>query len=150
MLHLLINVINSKIMERLKLFTVVVLIAMTVNGCIEGDNYIRYSDYITLEAGPLPDTMVLNQSYNIILRASAPNTCWSNLQISVKSDDDSLYAFSALGTFENHGEECLQQLITLDSVYVFTPKVLKTHVLMFLNPSGDPQVRVDTVYIKEN
>ena len=123
-------------------------VAAGLFGCMESDNYIIFTDYVTMEAGLLPDTMVLDSTYNIPFRASAPNGCWSDLRVYMNIQDDSLYFFSAEGTFENHGEACTQQVVTHDTIIAITPKVNKTHIMSFLNPTGNPQVRVDTVYIK--
>lgn len=124
------------------------LVAIGLFGCIEGDNYIRFTDYVTMEASLLPDTMILNETYNIEFRASAPNGCWSNIKVYTNTKSDSLFYFSAAGTYENHGETCSTQIVTHDTIISFTPKVSKTHILYFYNPTGDPQIRVDTVYIK--
>jgi len=40
-------------------------VAAGLFGCIESDNYIIFTDYVTMEAGLLPDTMVLDSTYNI-------------------------------------------------------------------------------------
>lgn len=129
-------------------FLMLLLMGLTITSCIEGDNFVRYSDYVTMEAGQVPDTMVKNTSYNIHIRASAPNGCWSGLRVYVNVKADSAYYFSAAGNFENRGGSCTQQLVHHDTVYVFTPKVNKTHLLYFYNPTGKPQIRIDTVYIK--
>lgn len=135
-------------MNRIRNYVLVALIGLAATSCIEGDNYIRYSDFVTMEAGLVPDTMVVNTSFNLPIRASAPNGCWSGLRVYVNVKADSAYYISAAGTFENHGEPCTQQLVVHDTVYVFTPKVNKTHLLHFYNPTGNPQIRTDTVYIK--
>lgn len=120
----------------------------TLLGCIEGDNYVRFTDYVTMEAALLPDTLTLNEPYNLQIRASAPNGCWSYVRVYLNIKSDSAYYFSAAGIYENHGEACNQQLVTHDTIITITPKVEKTHLMYFYNPTGDPQIRVDTVYIK--
>jgi len=120
----------------------------TLVGCIEGDNYIRFTDYVTMEAALLPDTLTLNEPYNLQIRASAPNGCWSNVKVYLNIKSDSAYFFSAAGTYENHGEACSQQIVTHDTIITITPKVEKTHLMYFYNPTGNPQIRVDTIYIK--
>lgn len=120
----------------------------TLLGCIEGDNYVRFNDYVTMEAGLLPDTMMLNEPYSLQIRASAPNGCWSNVRVYLNIKSDTAYYFSAVGTYENHGEACSQQLVIHDTIITITPKVEKTHLMYFYNPTGDHQIRTDTVYIK--
>ncbi|QKG80475.1 hypothetical protein [Tenuifilum thalassicum] len=132
---------------KIKIFTI--LAAVTIlTSCLEGDNYIRYRDYIPMEASLLPDTMLLNETYNISIIATAPNGCWHSLDVFVNTEADTAYYFSASATFENHGEVCTQQTVTLDTIIPFTPKVNKTHLLYFYNPSDLNPIRIDTVYIK--
>ncbi len=131
-----------------KILMLPLLMGFAFTSCFEGDNFIRYTDYVTMEAGLLPDSMVVNTSFNLPIRATAPNGCWSGIRVYVNVKADSAYYISAAGTFENHGEPCSQQLVVHDTVYVFTPKVNKTHLFYFYNPTGNPQIRIDTVYIK--
>ncbi|MDI3527019.1 MAG: hypothetical protein PWR03_1202 [Tenuifilum sp.] len=132
---------------KIKIFTI--LAAVTIlTGCLEGDNYIRYRDYIPMEASLLPDTMILNETYNISILATAPNSCWHSLEVFVNTESDTAYFFSASATFENHGEVCNPEVVTLDTIIQFTPTVNKTHLLHFYNPSDLNPIRIDTVYIK--
>lgn len=131
-----------------KFFLISALGLSTLFGCIEGDNYVRFNDYVTMEAGLLPDTMILNEPYNLQVRASAPNGCWYNVKVYLNVKSDSAFFFSAAATYENHGEPCTQQLVTHDTIITITPKVAKTHLMYFYNPTGNPQIRIDTIYIK--
>jgi hypothetical protein len=102
-----------------------------------------------MEAGPVPDTMVVNETYSIQFRMGVPNSCWHSLALNQEEFNDSTYRFWATAVYENHGENCAQVVETKDTVIAFKPTLAKPHILVFFNdPASDP--RVDTVVVTPN
>lgn len=129
------------------LFTILLL--FTIESCMDNENTIKYTDVIQMEAGPVPDTMIANETYSIQFRMGVPNSCWHSLTLTQEEFNDSTYRFWATAIYENHGENCAQVLVTKDTVIAFKPTVAKPHILVFFNdPSTAP--RVDTVVVMPN
>jgi hypothetical protein len=104
---------------------------------------------VQMEAGPVPDTMTVNDTYPVQFRIGVPNSCWHSLEINQEEFNDSTYRFWATAIYENHGENCAQVVVTKDTVIAFKPTLAKPHILVFFNdPSSAP--RVDTVVVIPN
>ena len=69
------------------------LLLFTIESCLDNENTVRYTDVIQMEAGPVPDTMVVNETYSIQFRMGVPNSCWHSLALNQEEFNDSTYRF---------------------------------------------------------
>jgi len=118
---------------------------ITMSSCLVNDNEVMYTDYITLTAGTLPDTVVVNTPVEISLRATTPSTCWQNIRFFQNIHEDTLCTYYAWATYVNHGEECYEVPIFEDTVVTFTPTLAKSYVFQFVK--SYTEVTKDTVVV---
>lgn len=127
---------------------VLALVLIALSSCKDNGTQIKVSDFLEMRAAPLPDTMYLDQTYNISVTAIIPNSCWEDVSIVKHEFSDSSFQFYAMGTFYNDGENCIAMEALKDSVFRFSPEVAKTHLFAFF--SKGQVLRVDTVVVLEN
>lgn len=137
--------IKLKVETMRKLLMLTVPLAFMLGSCLDNDNSVRYTDYITIDAGVLPDTSVVNATVHVPIRATAPNTCWHSIRFIHEVDSDTLYQYAALATFENHGETCEDVLVTKDSTFNFIPTELGSYVFAFY--SVNEETVTDTIVV---
>jgi hypothetical protein len=113
---------------------------------LKNENSIIYSDLVTLSVGALPDTVTIYSEIILPFRATAPNGCWRDIKFVHEVQNDSMLLYAATATFENHGEECVDEIQTKDSVFKFTPTKLKPLVVYVY--SVNEAVTKDTIFVK--
>lgn len=119
---------------------------LTLTSCLKTDNSIVFSDLVTLSVGALPDTVEINTQISLPFRATAPNGCWRDIKFVHEVQNDSMLLYAATATYENHGEECADVVLTKDSVFKFTPTKLKPLVVYVY--SVNEAVKKDTIFVK--
>ena len=119
---------------------------LALASCLEGENSIVYRNPVDLSKGFLPDTVDLNSTTQIALMASAPNSCWHSLNFVIEVESDTAYYIWAMGVFENHGESCVDEIVTKDTVINFTPTIEKSYVFKFLE--SNDKIKVDTIVVR--
>lgn len=120
-------------------------LALAVSSCLDNENEIIYTDYIMVTAGVLPDTVEVNTPITISLRGTAPNSCWHSIRFAQGVKEDTLCTYAAIATFENHGENCAEVVVTKDTVVTFTPTLTKSYVFQFVK--SYTEVTKDTVVV---
>ncbi|KAB2868841.1 MAG: hypothetical protein F9K37_09430 [Bacteroidales bacterium] len=128
-----------------KLILLALLSSFSLVSCLENENSIVSTSTIDLFAGILPDTVIVNSTTPISLRATAPNSCWHSIRFRKETIRDTLTNFWAIGTFENHGEVCNDVLVTKDTVINLIPTATKSYIFQFLENYN--KVRVDTIVV---
>lgn len=126
-------------------------LVLTLVSCLKTENSIIYSDIVSLSVGALPDTVTINTPISLPFRATAPNTCWKDIEFVHEVQNDSILIYSAKATFENHGEICVDALIIEDSVFKYTPTTLKSlvvYVYSLDDISGLIEVTKDSIFVK--
>lgn len=128
-----------------KLILLALLSTFSLVSCLENENSIVSTSTIDLYAGILPDTVIVNSTTPISLRATAPNSCWHSIRFRKEAVRDTVTNYWAIATFENHGEVCNDVLVTKDTVINFIPTATKSYIFQFLENYN--KVRVDTVVV---
>lgn len=132
-------------MRRILNYLLFVLLTLMLGSCLKNENVIIYTDNIAISAGLLPDTVVVNSTFQLAMRTSVPTSCWHSITFKNKVFGDTLFAYWATARYENHGEVCSDVIQTKDTVINFTPTLLKKYVFQFLE---ETKVRIDTVVVK--
>ncbi len=133
-------------MRKISLGLAGLFITVALNSCLDNENEVIYTDYITVTTvGALPDTVEVNTPITISLRGTAPNSCWHSIRFAQGVKEDTLCTYAAIATFENHGENCAEVVVTKDTVVTFTPKLAKSYVFQFVK--SYTEVTKDTVVV---
>lgn len=132
-------------MRKLSLVLAGLFTTVAFSSCIDNETDIVYTDYISVSAGVLPDTVEVNTPITISLRGTAPNSCWSSIRFAQGVKEDTLCTYAAIATFENHGENCAEVVVTKDTVVTFTPTLTKSYVFQFVK--SYTEVTKDTVVV---
>ncbi len=96
----------------------------------------------------IADTVMQNESTGIQIIASAPNGCWSNLFVEIKSETVSDYSVKAYGTFScrEGGCACPDVLVGMDTIINFQPTQKGEYVFSVYNSKDS--ITIDTMIVK--
>lgn len=111
----------------------------------EGSNYIKYSGWINIDSLSLPDTVIQNQNINIYALGGAPNGCWSQLELQLQKQGDSIVIITGTGTYESTDGICTEIYPIVDSV--FTYKAVDTGLIKFYGLSRDNTKIIDSLVV---
>jgi hypothetical protein len=122
------------------------LIALSLTSCnLDGENYVRYYDFVSIQETNVPAHAVLGDTVSIFSRAAAPNGCWSELQFQMLEYNDSVFLIRATGLYESYEGICPEILVTKDSIFGFIPDTTGTFV--FISQSPYRADRFDTLVV---
>lgn len=120
---------NNVFMRKSIKILVAVSLVLIMGSCLENETKIRFTDYISVSAGLIEDTVVINTPVKISLRASAPSTCWHSLTFNESVKNDTALTYWAYATYEDNGSGCNPEMVEKDTVVTFTPTLLKSYVI---------------------
>ena len=123
------NFSKNVFMRKLSILSAAVLLIFIMESCLENDTKIRFTDYISVSAGLIEDTVVINTPITISLRASAPSTCWHSLTFKESVKNDTSLTYWAYATYEDNGSGCNPEMVEKDTVVTLTPTLLKPYVI---------------------
>lgn len=136
-------------MRKLFLFLAIPLLLSSCN--LDGDSHEQYTGYVSVYETQIPDSAMVSENISILAKASAPNGCWSNLNIYLgkSASVDTLYGISATGFFESYDGICADVLVTKETTFDFKADTVGTYIfvsyLASLATSMDTLVVYDTV-----
>jgi hypothetical protein len=113
----------------------------------EGSNYLKYTGWINVDSLSLADSASVGDSVYVMVRGSAPNGCWSALELYMKKQNDSVYIINGSGTFESEDGICNQGLVIVDSSFLFKP--VKEGKILFYGQSPDRLPLVDSLIVTQ-
>lgn len=96
----------------------IILIAILLLSCSGEDEKGQYKP-IVIANTEIPLTVKIGEVVPIHVYAYAPNSCWSNLQISLTESAENHYQITAKG-FNSGGSVCPEVLIQKDTVFNLT------------------------------
>lgn len=130
-----------------KLFPILLtmLLFAALPSCLDNEDEIIFSDYITLTSGELPSTVDVNTPISIDLTATAPNSCWHSIRFKHGVESDTICIYAAVAIFENHGKTCDEVPVTKDTTVTFTPTLAKSYIFKFMKSYSE--VVIDTVEV---
>ena len=96
----------------------IILIAILLLSCSGEDEKGQYKP-IVIANTEIPLTVKIGEVVPIHVYAYAPNSCWSNLQISLTESNENHYQITAKG-FNSGGSVCPEVLIQKDTVFNLT------------------------------
>jgi len=111
------------------------LFAIALASCtLDGENYVRYYDFVSIQETNVPDQAVPGDTVSIFSRAVAPNGCWSELEFQMLEYNDSVFLIRATGLYESHEGICPEILVTKDTIFGFIPDTTGTFVFISQSP----------------
>jgi hypothetical protein len=103
-------------------FFLILFICLFFNNC-ERNPYTKEIGMVQIYNSQIADTAFQNENSDIRIIASAPNGCWSNLFVEMKSHSSFKYTIKAYGTFScrEGGCACPDILVGMDTIIRFQP-----------------------------
>jgi hypothetical protein len=130
------------------LFTLIFLIAISVAACFDlgkDQYYVKLTGAVNITNIHIPDTINVNDTAPIILKAEAYDACWSDLRFLLSKINDFEYTVQALGTYESSGN-CPTATVTGDSTISF--KGTKAGIYRFSFYKSAEVTEIDTLVVK--
>jgi hypothetical protein len=102
---------------------------------------------VQIYSSDIADTVIQNESTSIKINASAPNGCWSNLFVEIKSESTFDYSVKAYGTFScrEGGCACPDILVGMDTIINFQPTQKGEYV--FNVYTSKDSITIDTMIV---
>jgi len=133
-------------MNFMKRYLLLLLSLFLFTSCLkEGSNYIKYSGWIKVDSIALPDTAVQGQNIGIYALGGAPNGCWSNLELQLQKQGDSVVFITGTGTYESTDGICTEIYPITDTIFTF--KASDTGVIKFIGLSPDNTQKIDSLVV---
>lgn len=104
----------------------------------EGSDYRQFTGWIDIDTLIVTDTAIINTDLLINVSAGAPNGCWSNLEIDLVKQNDSVYTITGSGKFESHNGICSDEYVSVDSSFKIKPSKLGKLSLIAYSPNKQP------------
>ncbi|HLN53089.1 MAG TPA: hypothetical protein VK212_05230 [Lentimicrobium sp.] len=131
-------------MKKLALLSATMLLITT--SCLkEGTNYVKYTGNINIDTLLVQDTARLGDTVDISVRGGAPNGCWSNLELMLTKENDSLVFLTGIGLFESRDGICADIYQNIDSVFSYKPA--DTGKIVFIGWSPGDRIVKDSLYV---
>ena len=124
------------------------LIVIAFISCIDlgkSQYYMKITGSVDITSIHMPDTVNVNGTAPIALRAEAYESCWSDLRFSLTKNTDFEYSVQAYGTYESYGN-CTNAVVTGDSTLSFKPTKAGLYKFSFLKDSQSTEI--DTLIVK--
>lgn len=123
----------------MKKLAILLFLPIIFTSCLkEGSDYIQYTGRIDIDTLVVADTAVINTDLLINVSAGAPNGCWSNLEIDLVKQNDSVYNIIGSGKFESHNGNCTDEYVSIDSTFKIKPSKLGKLLLIAYSPNKQP------------
>ncbi len=111
----------------------------------EGSNYVSYTGYINIDQMLVPDTARVGDVVQVFARGGAPNGCWSDLELIMTKQNDSLVYITGIGHFESTDGICTDIYQILDSTFSY--KAMKPGTIKFVGQSPNDSLRVESLIV---
>ncbi len=120
--------------------------SILLTSCLkEGSNYISYTGYISIDQLNLPDTARVGDVVQVFARGGAPNGCWSNLELMMTKQNDSVINITGIGRYETTDGICTDVYQILDSTFKY--KASKPGIVKFIGQSPNNIQIIDSLII---
>lgn len=130
----------------MKKIILLVLLPVLVSSCLkEGSNHIKYSGYININTLIVPDTGFVGEDVEIKVTGGAPNGCWSDLELTMQKENDTLYNIVGVGIYESWDGLCTDIYPLVDSTFTFEPS--KAGIYKFVAYSSNNVRLIDTLHV---
>lgn len=117
-----------------------------MSSCLkEGSNHIKYSGYINLNTLTVPDSATVGEDVEIKVKGGAPNGCWSDLELTMQKENDTLYNIAGVGVYESWDGLCTDIYPLVDSTFTFKPSKAGTY--KFVAYSANNTRLIDTLHV---
>lgn len=93
----------------------------------------------------LPDSALVGDDVEIKVVGGAPNGCWSDLELTMQKENDSLYNIAGIGVYESWDGLCTDIYPLIDSTFTFEPSRAGTY--RFIAYSLNNVRFVDTLHV---
>lgn len=119
---------------------------LLLTSCLkEGSNYISYTGYINIDQITVPDTARVGDVVQISARGGAPNGCWSDLELIMTKQNDSVVNITGIGHFESTDGICPDIYQILDSTFSY--KAAKPGTIKFVGQSPGDRLIIDSLIV---
>lgn len=123
-----------------------ILLPLLLSSCLEeGSSHVKYTGWINVDEYTLPDTAVINEYITIPVKGGAPNGCWSNLELQLTKESDSVVFITGTGIYESSTGICNEVYQLIDTVFEYKPA--KEGVIRFTFFSPNQAEEIDSVII---
>lgn len=130
----------------MKKVILLLLLPLFMSSCLEkGTNYTRFTGNINIDKMTLPDTARVGDTIQVLVKGGAPNGCWSDLELMMVQQNDSLVLVSGIGLFESTDGICTQVYQTIDSSFDFRPTT--PGIYQFYAYSGNLRSIIDSLVV---
>jgi hypothetical protein len=110
-----------------------------LSSCLkEGSDYRQFTGWIDIDTIVMTDTAMLNSEVLVRVSAGAPNGCWSNLEIDLLKENDSVYTITGSGKFESYNGICSDEYVGVDSTFKINPSKEGKLLLIAFSPNRHP------------
>jgi hypothetical protein len=137
-------------MMKLKAFSLFMSMLLIFTSCNPtGESYDKFTGYVSIMETIIPDSGLVGQTIPVFARASAPNGCWSDLEIFFEKSEtnDTIYGIFATGLYESYNGLCTDIVISADSTFSFKPGSSGTYI--FISYSSALLHSYDTIFIRD-
>jgi len=122
------------------------IMSLIMSSCLdEGSNYTKFTGYINIDKMTIPDTTSVGDTIQVLVKGGAPNGCWSNLELILTEQNDSLVYITGIGLYESTDGICTEIYQTIDSSFDFHPT--KSGVYQFYAQSGNYKHILDSLVV---
>jgi hypothetical protein len=127
------------------IFIIIVLVSLSCLKLSNNEYYIRMTSEVEISHVIMPDTVDNNSPAEIIVRAKAPNGCWSDLNFILTKDNLYEYSLKAFGIYESYGS-CPEVIVYGDSTITFQPD--QAGLYKFYIYKGYNDLEIDTLIVR--
>jgi hypothetical protein len=130
----------------MKQLIVILIIGILFIGCEKDD--CKKIGMVQIEEIVMADTVLLNESTNIKVKASATSGCWSNLFVDLREEDIFEYSIKAYGTLTccEGGCICPTVMVYQDTTLKFQPIPKGTYIFQITKNLNT--IDTDTLIVK--
>lgn len=104
----------------------------------EGSDYRQFTGWIDIDTLIVTDTAIINSDVLINVSAGAPNGCWSNLEIDLVKQNDSVYTITGSGKYESRNGICSDEYVSVDSSFKIKPSKIGKLLIIGYSPNKHP------------
>lgn len=119
---------------------------LLLTSCLkEGSNYVSYTGYINIDQMSVTDTARVGDVVQVFARGGAPNGCWSDLELIMSKQNDSLVYITGIGHFESNDGICTDIYQILDSTFNY--KAMKPGIIKFVGQSPNDSLLIESLIV---
>jgi hypothetical protein len=124
----------------------ILVFPLLITSCLkEGSNYISYTGYINIDMVTVPDTARVGDLVEVFARGGAPNGCWSDLELFMSEQNDSVIIITGIGHYESTDGICTDIYQILDSTFTYKAEV--PGKIKFVGQSPNNNIVIDSLIV---